>query len=381
MKHNDEQNNRLEKMLHELPEIKDKKTKAEYDRQIPEENSQQRNSRPRWLMPGLASIMALLILAVVVPFSFYTMQDGALETPESTTENQTLTRGNHEGSNSPEKLPAEGSQGDMASTSEQLNSMLVEEITNEMEPLAVADRNAQHIVPLMVMENGKGEEKKTVNADKLGLSESFLKDIDISINKDANKASVIFPNDFTVSGGSAMITKIVDSIKWAVEPYNIDNISLQTEDGAPVSLGSYGEVTSLSSIKEGSFIFKVLKPSSKDTSFFVPISITKGLSISDALKELKKDEENPEVNAPIPSEVKIQSSREEGDKLVVELNDPKHVEKQEMLTGVESILITARHFGYNQVIFENTSVGKLGPYELNGSIETPKGLNPVPADE
>ncbi|UOR12428.1 hypothetical protein [Halobacillus amylolyticus] len=381
MKHNDEQNERLEKMLHEFPDIKDKKKKAEYYRQLPEESPQQRNSRPRWLVPGLASIMVLLILAIVVPFSLYSMQDGALNTPESFTENQTLTQDNHESSSSPENFPADIRQGDVGQTSEQLTSMLVEEITNEMKPLAVADKNAQHIVPLTMIATEEGEENQTINAEQLGLSKSFLENIDISINKEAREARVTFPNDFTVSGGNAMTTTIVNSIKWAVEPYDIDNILLQTEEGAPVSLGSYGNVTSLSTIKEESFIFKVLESASKDTFFFVPISITQGLSISDALEELKKDEENPQVKSPIPSEVKIQSSHEEGRRLVIELNNPKHFDKQEMLTGIESILITARHFGYDQVVFENTSIGKLGPYQLNESIETPKGLNPIPADQ
>ncbi|WP_163526261.1 GerMN domain-containing protein [Halobacillus ihumii] len=379
MKHNDKQDTRIEKMLHELPQIDDTKSKDDYYRLITADSNQQSSRRPRWLFPGIASVIAVLILAVVVPFSYYSMKEGAVDHPQSA-EHQNLKLEKSEGSSSGNDLPLKTNQQSSDQTVHELKSMVVEEISSNMKPLAAVDQSVQHIVPLTVVSEENEREGSNINTEQLGLSENILENITISIDENDEKAQVTFPNNFSVSG-NAMSTSIVNSIKWSVEPYNVENISIQTEDGSPVSLGSYGKVSSLSVIEEGSFIFKVFKPSSSDSSFFVPISIKNESTISTALKELKKDEKDPEVDSPLPPEVTIQSAHEEGNELIVELNNPKSVDKQQMLTAIESILMTAQHFGYDRVEFENTSIGKLGPYELSKTVETPKALNPVPAEE
>ncbi|WP_079530160.1 GerMN domain-containing protein [Halobacillus hunanensis] len=376
MKHNDEQDSRIEKMLHELPQIKDTKSKDDYYRLITNDSNQNSSGRPRWLFPGIASVIAVLILAVVVPFSYYSVKEGAIDQPQSAEQHNFKL----------EKSKSFSSGNDLSlktnqeSTAHELQSMVVEDISSNMKPLAAVDQSVQHIVPLTVVSEKNEREGSNINTEQLGLSENILENITISIDENEDKAQVTFPNNFSVSG-NAMSTSIVNSIKWSVEPYNVEEISIQTEDGSQVSLGSYGKLSSLSVIEEGSFIFKVFKPSSSDTSFFVPVSIKNESTISTALKELKKDEKDPKVDSPLPPEVTVQSAHEEGNELIVELNHPESVDKQKMLTAIESILMTAQHFGYDRVEFENTSIGKLGPYELSKTVETPKGLNPVPAEE
>ncbi|MFD2925842.1 GerMN domain-containing protein [Halobacillus naozhouensis] len=378
MKHNDEQVKRVEKMLHELPQIKDTKNKDEYYRLVHDNSKQQPAKRQRWLLPGIASVIAVLILAIVVPFSYYSMKEGAVDHPQPA-DQQSLKLNMFDSSSNGKDLPAKANQEASRQTGHELKSMVVEDISNNMKPLAAVDQSVQHIVPLTVVSEGNGQEGSTINTEKLGLSENILENITISIDENEKEAQVTFPDNFSVSG-NAMSTSIVNSIKWSVEPYNIEKISVQTEDGSPVSLGSYGNVSSLSAIEEGSYIFKVLKPASADTSFFVPISINGESTISTALKELKEEEKKPNVDSPLPPEVTVQSTHEEGKELIVELNDPQSVNKQQMLTAIEAILITAQHFGYDRVEFENTSIGKLGPYELNKAVETPKALNPVSAN-
>lgn len=123
--------------------------------------------------------------------------------------------------------------------------------------------------------------------------------------------------------------------------------------------------------------YKIYKGTDNNSEFLIPITTEENTELEDALIEMKSVETESYVIPSIPSNVMFSVKEFEN---VVQLTVQDNVsleDNKQYKNMLEAILMTAKSYGYKAVKFNNTTIEKIGPYHLNGSIQVPVAVNPI----
>lgn len=115
--------------------------------------------------------------------------------------------------------------------------------------------------------------------------------------------------------------------------------------------------------------------------FLVPTQVV-FKDINQALDSMREGadifEEQSGVDPSIPMSITIESVQAKGDTAIVVLSDKSVMENTiENIFALESILMTAKEFGFTQVIFKTTQEGIIGKVPLNEPVNVPYSPNPI----
>jgi len=115
--------------------------------------------------------------------------------------------------------------------------------------------------------------------------------------------------------------------------------------------------------------------------FLVPTQVD-FKDINQALDSMREGadifEEQSGVDPSIPMSITIESVQVKGDTAIVVLSDKSVMENTiENIFALESILMTAKEFGFTQVIFKTTQEGLVGNVPLNEPVNVPYSPNPI----
>lgn len=115
-----------------------------------------------------------------------------------------------------------------------------------------------------------------------------------------------------------------------------------------------------------------------ENQYFVPILQDETASISEAINTLKTAIPESDIEGTIPSEIDFRIDANHQDELILEYRGNGNLEENDFtVTMVESILLTAKSYGYQAVLFQNMPFDKTGMYQLSKAIDVPIGVNPV----
>ncbi|WP_417899973.1 hypothetical protein ABN702_06790 [Bacillus haimaensis] len=115
--------------------------------------------------------------------------------------------------------------------------------------------------------------------------------------------------------------------------------------------------------------------------FLVPTQVV-FKDINQALDSMREGadifEEQSGVDPSIPMSITIESVQVKDDSAIVVLSDKSVMENTiENIFALESILMTAKEFGFTQVIFKTTQEGLVGNVPLNEPVNVPYSPNPI----
>lgn len=123
--------------------------------------------------------------------------------------------------------------------------------------------------------------------------------------------------------------------------------------------------------------YKIYRKMESNMEFLIPITPKKSTDFHGALLEMKNIGKASNIKPSIPSKVSFSVSVvEETIQLTLQDNVLLSNNKQ-YKNMIEAILMTAKSFGYNAVIFNNTTIEQIGPYDLMEPIDVPLAVNPV----
>ncbi|ARI77214.1 hypothetical protein [Halobacillus mangrovi] len=391
----------LENMLRQLPPIEDHQSKQElYHKISPEVQKTKRKMAP-WIMPSLATAVVILLLAVVIPVFLNMVNSSQME--QSTSDNsaseanrtmesaempdESVDPENSQPSTEGAKTERESEQSVSSSTEEANQSSLdkqaelAEQTENSLVKEVLPGKNAQVIIPFTkVYENGRSEDNQAFVPSEYGLSESLLKDVQIDIEDHEKRATVTFPDDFTVNG-STWAEMLTESIRWKVEAYSVETIKLESTSGGAVHIGPYGEINELTPINNGEYYYQLYKTPDSPTEFLVPLKLDEGRTILEALMEMKKEKHLNYVSPPVPAHVKFSSVSEREGQLLVEVSHGKWSNEREVTTMIEAILMTAKQFGYENVQLDGIKLAGFSAYNLEEPIGVPERMNTITISE
>lgn len=114
-----------------------------------------------------------------------------------------------------------------------------------------------------------------------------------------------------------------------------------------------------------------------ENEYFVKVIQEESVTIKEAIDELKVDVPEMKVKHSIPKQLSFKVE-EENDLLYFELEESQLImEEGFSTTMIESILLTAKSYGFKAVKFENMPVEFIGDYTFEEPIEVPLAVNPI----
>lgn len=114
-----------------------------------------------------------------------------------------------------------------------------------------------------------------------------------------------------------------------------------------------------------------------DNQHFIKVIQEESTTISEAIAELKVDVPKMNATQTIPEQFRFKI-REENDLLYFELEESQLIMDDGIaITMIESILLTAKSYGFRAVKFDNMPVEFMGSYTFEEPIEVPLGANPI----
>ncbi|MCA0982984.1 hypothetical protein LCL89_02865 [Halobacillus yeomjeoni] len=377
----------LKNILKDMPKVEDRQSKHDLYRSIqPEVNKSKRKFAP-WIMPGVATAAVLAVLVIVVPMVFNSANQPQFESadrltgessnqPEVTEEDPPLPKfeeesgAGEEGASTKSNSPNEFSTAE-SDSSLQFEQMVMHKPIEDVSFQAYTGMNAEVVIPLTL---GPGLEASDISLEEAGLSNIDLSELTFEVDSESETATVIFPENFTVSGSTAA-TMLVETIRWKLQPENLTQISIRTKNGSKVDLGNYGMLDQLKPIDNKKYAYVIYQFSQDKRRFLAPVELKIG-SIEQALNEMKVDRSEKYLSSSVPAHVTFTQITSDGDTLVLDFEHEQWKNDQQLLTMVEAILMTAKIHGYSQVSFEPLE-NRIGFYDLSGLVEVPNAANPI----
>ncbi|SEQ24730.1 hypothetical protein SAMN05216232_2021 [Virgibacillus subterraneus] len=344
------------------------------------------------LIPIFSTVMVLLLLVLIVPSMMNnTMyQSNSENSSADKAMDNSASNDSMDGGNESSELKRQEDNASSAESESSVTMMEAEMQSNVIHSTddnttiihgALADRQAKYIIPLAF------EVPKTENAGKYynqistylnektwGVSDYMFSGAVFQLDEQNSQVHVELPEDFSVTS-STQANMFIGLLTTMFAPNKINKAVFSQQ----VNLDPIGKVKEIS-LKSSNVIYKRYQLSEEKRVFLARIPVEDQSDIETALAEMKKDEESYNVYHSIPRNIDY-SLRSEGDLLQINFADKKMAyNNQETVTMIEAILMTAKSFDYQEVLFTNTSDETIGPYNLSEPIKVPEGVNAIKID-
>ncbi|WP_277673663.1 hypothetical protein [Piscibacillus halophilus] len=407
--HNDDDS--IKKLLSEMPQIKDDRSFEEYYEQISKEinkNFIQTKNKKGWLLPILTSAAALFLFVIIglqfinsdetTDGVFQLSEDNENETEDKPTdqgdEDMEMAESNHIDDGDEESSPnieeseveeevevEKESEQDEANTMNSLDTrVLTEDQANEQDTNYItyteSEPESQFFIPLTYMLPSEEDPHVFFNE-----SEQFVGQIDefnqqfyqnmtfVGMNHESEPVIQVEEDNFQ---GAATEMYLFEALSF-FETLGYESVELQDQEGESLDLPHAGSIEEYT-FKEQKALYKLYQSNTGD-SYWGKKYLEQNTTIIDALNELKNEEEFGPIEPPIPGDINFEII-EQGELLEVilesELELGNNLSTQRM---IESILLTAKTFGFREVQFLNIEMDSVGPYDLTNPIEVPKYIN------
>ncbi|GGC99878.1 hypothetical protein [Pontibacillus salipaludis] len=397
----------IKDLLKSMPNVEDRQNSEELYRKISDKRNKelQRRSKRKKMATGwgigLASVAATILFFIAVLPSM--TQEQAYDT-SSSDESAEVSRDQAEykaqnknemdrssNTNAQEESASsektEANFRDAMSTESSLISRVVKD--NEKEQHAIAafgDLQGQYVVPITfsVTQEVKSIDELYNSLDAFeeevwGVRKYQFSSVSFDINEEEGVVLVNFPEDYDFPESSTQENIFIMSLKEMFSPLDVTTIKLETDGEPGVNLGNN---TGLEEIDiYGESLYKLYTPQN-GPKLFISIPISQGLTVEEALNELKVDEPTFTIEGTIPKELEIIDVKPDGEFLEVNFNVANTIDgEQQMLTMIESILMTSKQFGFTQIKFNNLPHSEIGKYDLTKPISVPYSVNPMPLQQ
>lgn len=387
----------LEQLLQQLPSVKDKQNQSDLYQSV-YYKYQSRKKRRTWIAPTVATVAALFIFALISPFLFQGVTNKSEESAMDMASTSSSESSKAENDSQTEMRVTESSIAeDKSNENVGLHQKLIE---NEQETfvtdaddsekiitVGLTDEDSQNIIPISFEEEAGKEELDQIKAFKpekfvaqfgplvLGLKNTDLEEEnneEIIINYKADKGSI------TGSGSEiAYRESIIETFRWL--GYKKANLFTNGVEG--IEFSNYGQETELEITETRNKAYLVYQYDDSKAKLLVP-SRESLQSIEEAISIMKKGIDEQELKPSIQNNIGEIVITEDGEHLEVWFTENANIENnEESIIMLESILLTAKDFGYETVQFNGTKAKEIGVMDVTKPLEVPFSPNPVKEDE
>lgn len=416
MKRSQWNENDIEELLRNLPEIKDKRNQQEVYQNI--EFRVGKSRRKNWI-PLIAAVAALLVLSVLAPSYMRERKDTAIE-PKRYDRNATQSSSQ---TGKADSLQSSGADKESTSnrdheiakmeepqkaTEEQLaqkrdspaetnklvtvkkgavlsaNSILSADLKSQtVVTVGVPDTQVNYIVPVSYLSDEGGEAgfidqlsnvMSLLREGSLGLAEYFPLAVKMTVGSNEQTINIDIPeNSQLLLEDMVFFNVLQETFKYQ----DIDKVTFSSKgkQGAEFShMGFLKELKINHTGKKPYLIYQIKEDSRK---LLVP-SLSEAPTIDVALQGMKNAGGDSTILPSIPSDLEWKRLLKQGNQIIFELAEGTKLQNNDdYFMALEAILFTAKDFGYKNVKFNNANIDAIGPYNLKESLPVPAAPNRI----
>ena len=396
MKKNNWEEAEIENLLKELPSIKDSRSKEEIYRLI--NRGRPVKKQKTWAYPALAGIAALLILALITPSLYNSMDSAQYENSASDMAMESADAGSAK--NEITALPESGKENTEAKdssfkdTANQENSnMLAAEAPNRTnvykEDLQSYDVLTYGLVtpdavtvPVSVLIEKKSnaewlERYKSVSQvipeQSWGFEDYYPLAGSLELIENNQLTYTVADKELNNDGGTGE-QLLIDSLLTALQVTDNTTINLRTKEGKVPSFSHLGEVAEINKAdnnKRGYYSYTL----KNGETYLVP-GETRFDTMADALKGMTASP-NSLYEAVIPDHIQPVLT-EEKSLLTIGFQENlllKDSPEENDSLFIEGILLTAKEFGFEEVLFQNIENPDWKGFDFSNAISVPVSPN------
>ncbi|WP_102345733.1 GerMN domain-containing protein [Bacillus sp. Marseille-P3661] len=396
----------LEELLKNMPRITDRQDPDELfarissrlqEEELADEVKSKKTltKRKPWILPVIASIAAIILIALVSP-SFLYNQESSMEKTGIERNNDTASQSTVEPDLPQEQfgiMSAEENMGMLRMAPPESRVINVANDNEEVITIALPDKNAQFVVPIsfQIPKDDTSRLSKVENIyeylheDEWGLSSYILTNTSLAeeeVSGGIKKVILDVPADHPYGNGSAMENIFLATIKETFSQLDYDLVELRTAGQPGIMLGNYGEIKELQiDNEEEKDAYFIYQPFESNYIYLVPLKQTVD-NFKQAIETMKVPVEiDSQLRPAISDDINFEN---------VETDDSTNTATVEFSSGsqlkndvndilmIEAILMTAKEYGYTNVEFKNSPADSIGPYLLTEPIQVPLAVNPMP---
>lgn len=371
----------IKKELKNMPKIEDHRTKEEWIERIQPykyKSRRTRNKSPK-MIPILSTALLIGIMILIIPT--------IIQGPSSVQEQTSSTEVHHHVDQQRSVDHHLKSAARNEEITENTKGEYVLYHLHDDEQIVYGgtfDQQAQYIIPLAFVSSADQSLSKLYNELDSYIHEfdlasniPYFKNATFNIDMDEKKVTMQVSDNYTIGEGSAIQSKFEEMMVRIFYPYGIDQVQVESEDGSPVLLGEKGEIESIPVDEPMNENYKIYEDEAHDERFMVPVS-QEDKTFAEAVEDLKNDEQDYSIQHTIPKDIDITVSCESEDNCSIVFDDTMaELSEHDLIVAVESILMTAKSYDFNEVTFEGIPNEAIGSYNLSGPITVPLAVNPL----
>jgi hypothetical protein len=363
----------IEKLVKKLPKIKDERKPESIYASISQQGEKQRHLKGKKIIPGLVAVAAILIFTLLSPAL---LQQSPLEESRS-----------DQGASMMDE--SRDLQADKAVSDKENRLSLYESMVEDDEVYTFGLISPEGVpVPVSVTKHMSDEDEwldgytelaKLIPEEQLSMEEfvplegtvskGYGDDINFTLN-----------GDEAYTGNSAMEYAFYYSLFYSFQGKGFDQLHLKDKDGNYPQFSGYGVLKKIDLPKNAKQAFFVYSPNGLDH-FLVPDNLE--YEDLDSAVTAMNEADSEFYESAIPEGLNVRVV-EKGTYPTISFMNEVHLENMdetEALELIESLLLTARSFGYKQVMFENISEEEWGGFAFDAPIETPIAPNRITLQE
>ncbi|MBT2686938.1 hypothetical protein J7I93_01950 [Bacillus sp. ISL-47] len=405
----------IEELLSQMPKIKDNRDPREIYQSI--EMKIGKRKQKTWILPAAAAAAALLLFFILAPSlinwqesadkSVEIQADKSSSSAEIATENNLFEAEDDEaelkakeeiGEDKAEQFDDASKNNAETESNDQISlksldantsptAVYEEDLTGkEVLTYAIPDQTAQNIVPVSVLvEEDPAKSKFELFEDSMsrlteeewGLTDYYPLKANFSYDQENRTLTVDVPEDHPYSMSSTtelLLEKVLGNVMHNLE---IEKVNLATEGQKGIEFSHFGYRESLVPEKgTGNLIYYFLYPDGSESKpFMVPLR-EKFDSIKDALRAMKENRGEDNLQASIPEDINFEAEEIQERKLLIRFeSESEIIDNEPTLHTIEAILLTAKEFNFETVKLENADVDKIGNFDLSNELKVPVAAN------
>ncbi|MEH7255809.1 hypothetical protein V7111_27250 [Neobacillus niacini] len=390
MKKSEWSDKQLEELLRQMPRIQDNRN----PRDIYQNLSIKQRKKPAWVVPGLATAAALLLIILLVPnllggteYSFDSQKQ------ENSSSEEKISLSEDKSANLMKKEDtADQGQGISASEPKMLmngsnkTAIYDDEIGNgTVITYWIPDSQVQMLVPISTVVNPDTSQDWLTNftesmgllkEEEWGFNDYYPLNATFKWDSNTNTVTVDVPSNHKYGQGSTAETIFISSLNNNIASNSKVNKIIFTTNGQPgIELGNQGFIKEMKVEPVGKHAYFSYTPDGMDTIYLVP-STEKYQNLNEAFEAMKAGQQELGLTASIGPSFSFKEFSIKENRLIIKMDENSKMENNlATVISFEAILLTAKEFGIETITIVNPPIQLLGPFDLSKEIKVPLAAN------
>ncbi|MBM7604466.1 hypothetical protein JOC75_002469 [Metabacillus crassostreae] len=392
MKRQEWNDEKLEQILRQLPQVQDKRSSEDiYQRILTKQ--QNRKKLKTWIAPTFATVAAMFIFILFSPYLFQ----------EITSSNQESSMDKATSSSSGEEEISLNNQED---ESKRESSIMVQENDNAEVKLADLENNIQetfvtpfedgsqtitigltaanadYIIPISVSKEHLNQPQQIQQIlvenliEKIGPVSFELQNTEILPQE--NPEEIIL--DYTgkpILSSSMSETIYIEAIQETFRWIGVNTVKFQTNSNAGIEFGNSGKQYEMTIQEKRQKAYLIYQYSENTSKLLVP-SPESFLTIDDAIEIMMTGIPDKKLYPSVVEQLSNILITENDTQIQIEFSNGDSFQNNEQyILMLEAILLTAKEFGFKEVKFNGIGINKIGNMDVTKPVEVPFSPNPI----